>query len=230
MGKTSYVKKKGKKTFRRKARKATGVNKVVKAIQQQSGLTVLNKTVKSMNFTRTNIRAFTLQNTAATSTQSGIIVSRFQDIPNATEFTALFDKYKINSIKYTFRMTNCPDATEEFPVFLCYKMNDPDATAAGVSELTCEQAPYLKRMQFSSQNTQFTTKVMPYWLGITYASTAVVGYDFNSAKKSSYLDTHYPNIAHYGLCWFIPSIGGSILTTWKIECDIEYNFTLKIQA
>ena len=217
-----------KKTLKKKTFKKSGVKKIVKTLQEQGGLTVINKPSKTMNFSRSNIGALTITNTLATSTQQGIQVHRLQDIPLYTEFSALFDKYKFNKIKYTWRMVNSPDATEDFPVLFTYKMNDPDSIATTPSETLCEQQPRCYRMQFSNQNTMFSQTIYPYWLGLTYAAgAATLGYDYNSAKKSSYLDTHYPNIAHYGLCWFIPTIAGALTTTWKIVLDIEYSLSFK---
>ena len=218
--------KKTKRTFKRSAKKST--TKVVKAIQEQGGITVMNKTVKTMNFSRTNIGYLTITNPITTSTVQGVIITRFNEIPLYTEFTALFDKYRFNYIKYNWRMINTPATGDEWPTMFTYKMNDPDLTIP--TEAITEQQAHMKRMVFSDDNRTFSTKIYPYWLGINYASSAVVGYDYNSARKSSYLDTHYPNIAHYGLCYFIPSTPGGLTTNWSIICDIEYNFSLKCMA
>ena len=226
MGKT-FRKKQFKKTLRKKSYKKSGASKIVKAIQAQGGLTVINKPCKTVHFSRTNIAALEITNLAFTSVQQGTLKTKFTDVPLYNEFTVLFDKYRFNKIKYTWRMVNSPDATEDFPVLFTYKMNDPDVTTP--TETLCEQQPRLHRMQFSNQNTSYTQSIYPYWLGLNYLTTGVVGYDYNTAKKSSYLDTHYSGITHYGLCWFIPSIAGSIspFPTWKIVLDIEYSFSLK---
>lgn len=224
--------KNNKKTFR-KAKKAVkkGYKKanksIVKAIRETNGLTIINKQNKVMNFKRSNLMALTITNGAVSGTQSGINIIKFSDVPNYTEFTALFNKYRINWVKYSFRMVNTPDSTEEFPTLYTYKMNDPDDTAPLVTETSTEQQPYVKRMQFSETNRTFSTKIYPYWLSIIYSSTAVVGYTDNTAKKSAYIDTGYPNVSHYGLCYFIPSLAGSITTTWKIQVDLEYSLSFQ---
>jgi len=231
MGKTSFNKNKAKKTMRRKTRKATGVSKVVKAIQEQGGVTVLNKTMKKMTFSRTNIGALTLTNASGPATIQGVIVTRFSDIPLYTEFVSLFDKYKFNYIKYSWRMINTPATGDEWPTMYTFKMQDSDLTVP--TEAITEQQPFLKRMVFSDENRTFSTKIYPYWLSILYGTSALptgVGYAENMSKKSTYIDSRYSNVAHYGLCYFIPTTPGGILTNWSIVCDIEYNFSLKVQG
>jgi len=225
--KTKAYKKKKSGVAKKYVKKST--NKIVKAIQEQGGLTVLNKTMKTMKFSRTNIGALTITNPITSSSVQGVIISRFNDIPLFSEFTALFDKYKFNWIKYTWRMINTPATGDEWPTMFTYKMNDADLTIP--TEAVTEQQPFIKRMVFSDDNRTFSTKIYPYWLSIAYgtspASFPTIGYAEQPSKKSQYIDTRYSNVAHYGLCYFIPSTPGGLTTNWAIVCDIEYDFSLK---
>lgn len=80
---------------------------------------------------------------------------QFRDMPNATEFTSLFDQYKITGVKITFLpqqtqsvsigTINNPNASSRFFSAIDYNDNNPPTSIDELREYqTCQYTPILK--------------------------------------------------------------------------------------
>lgn len=115
-------------------------------------------------------------------------------LPNASEFTALFDQYKIISIKYRFKLRADPGSgTGTYPTLFYRRDHDDDNNPVSIDEL--EQSN-LTRHVVLRPNSWVKIGVKPSILqaGLTQTGTTMV-----FPKYNTWIDCSYPDVKHYGL-------------------------------
>lgn len=222
---------------RKGSKKATGTDKIVKAIKQNTRKTIsadagimhLSKQMKKHNFTRRLTKAVTLVNPASTSDLVGIGSWQLTQVPNYSEFVALFDKYKMNYVDITVRIVDMDETGKMPPIFL-WKNNDSDLAAGSVNQQYVDQLQYVTMLQPTTDNRVLKRRVYPYILEQVYSSVAGVGstgYGNQATKYAPYIDISYPNVRNYGWAVYIPSVTGSLSTQLQVEIDFEFNLSFK---
>lgn len=216
----------GRRTIRRRR---TGLRKGIKrAVQYANGLSVMNTMPSKVHFfKRAVVNQFTIVNQIATGDITGTRIAAFNDVASYTEFLALFQKYRLCKLKYTFKYTKAATTNANHPVLYCWKNNDPDLVPGSISAAYMQQCQFVRRYQFSEENREFSISIYPYWLLRTYLGLNSSGYADMPAKRSAYLDTNYSGIPHYGLAYCIPAATGGAMELWRVEVDCEYSFMFK---
>lgn len=129
--------------------------------------------------------------------QFGGIRFSLNDVPGVTEFTALFDQYKIAGVAYRWVINRDVNnnTIKNYPRLIWTIDNDDDATPSALTDI--EQYPKMKEFFFS--DARQTTR----WYYMKPARAAV---EWESAVASSYrpqwkgfIDCASPGAAHFGL-------------------------------
>ena len=126
------------------------------------------------------------------------------DLPNYTEFTALYDQYKINAVKVTFLpqitenvslgSVNNPQACSRFMSAIDYN----DSSAAGSQDeirqyQTCKMTPVLKQ----HRRYIYKPKIL----------------DTSSTSRSPWMATSSPSTNYFGLRYFVEPFYSTTTTT-----------------
>lgn len=148
-------------------------------------------------------------------------------VPNVSEFTALFDQYRIKKVSYElFFSLNNSNSQQNWPNFLIHCVNDYNSN--GSFALTdIEQMPEMRTYQAGTNH-----KVSWYCYPHARADVlTITGISSTSAwnVKSPWLDTTSTNVAHLGTRIYLNNQGRSTLGdigTVTIQCtyDLEFKF------
>lgn len=147
--------------------------------------------------------------------------SKLEDLPNYTEFTALYDSYKICGIKkkFVFSKTSADvdgDATNELPVLVT--INDYNDKVLLSSEAIALQYPSYKARRLDKVVSRYYKPS----ICLTEASKSGL-----MSTKSRWLSTANPDVEHFGLKWAIETMGDTsqknlghlrVYTTFYIAC------------
>lgn len=117
-------------------------------------------------------------------------------IPSVSEYTNLWDQYKINCVVVKFRWSNqareLGDIQHPVPVFHYAIDYNDDATPTTPNELT----QYQNYRSFQLANAkEYKIKLYPKSQSMTYKSAVTTGY----SPKKQWINTSDPTVPHYGL-------------------------------
>lgn len=131
---------------------------------------------------------------------------RLDQLPNYTEFTALFDQYKIVRVKTRFSYDRTEAAvnsslTTITPMPNLVIVNDFDDGQFMTDEQAYLQYESLKIHQLSSP---FTHYCSPLPSAQVYQSTLATGY--STPNVAPWIDVGSPSVPHYGIKWAIDPI------------------------
>lgn len=128
----------------------------------------------------------------------GALSFSFSQLPNASSWVALYDRYRFLGVKVTFQsvgvMTNTTPATYSVPEFATVVDFDDDTPATALSQLQ-RSATYCGHRTSSSIVRHF----LPRATRPVYISGVSTGYQ--EADPLSWMDLAYTSIPHYGLKW-----------------------------
>ena len=150
-------------------------------------------------FKRSYTTSISLVYDGATSHTTGAFVFALSDMPNYTEFTGLFDKYKITGIKAVFlpRITNVnhSDVTSTFtevpPIYTAIDYDD--ATIPGsVTDLE----------QYNTFKVHWEVKPFSLYFKPQIAIAAYSGtFTSYASANNLWIDAASPGVQYYGLKW-----------------------------
>lgn len=171
----------------------------------------------SKAITRTFVR--TVEKTQFTSSLGGAtnyaLIFKLSDLPNYTEFTALFDQYKFDRVEVDFIpvvTTTNSALTVDSMIWTAVDFDDANATTAlQIAEYeNCHVYPPTQRF-----SVDITPRVALAAYAGAFTSYANVG--------SIWLDVGSPSIEHYGFKVGCNTAGGAT-QTWKIVCRYMLSF------
>lgn len=144
-------------------------------------------------------------------------------VPNSTEFSTLFDQYKICGIKQKFQLDrnsgNIGEAYDSLPNI--YLVNDFDDGTPLSSENDYLQYESLKTWRMDKPKSIF---FRPRITSNVYAGAITSGY---SSDKSRWIDMTNVNVEHYGCKWMLDPVNTvidsqaavlKVFTTYYIAC------------
>lgn len=220
-GKKTYVKKT---TYRRKkyVRKVKSAN-----LQKQVlPLQVLNNSKPKVIRLRRSILSNQIVQPSGTGviTQSGVTMVRLVDLPGVTDFSNLFAYYKINKMKITWRLANCPADATIFPTVYSWKNMNPAAISFTGPQLNQIQRVY--KYQTSSDDRTFSHTFVPYNLNVVYNGTN----NANQIQYNAWQSINDTAVQYFGLAYFIENFGQTGNATGDIQLfyDIEVDLSLKM--
>jgi len=166
------------------------------------------------------------RSTVATLVQStadvlGVIYFTLDNLLGYTEFTTLFDQYRIDFAEVRFRpmynqfTVNNPSTGALYPPILTVIDYDDANTITKAQALefsTCREVSVAK---------SFSRKLVPKFAVAAYSGT------FTSyAPKTGFVDCNSPSVQHYGVKYVIPAalVGQGNLTTWTVESIVYCSF------
>jgi hypothetical protein len=146
-------------------------------------------------------------------------------LPSSSDFTALFDKYRITQIKYNFIPTVSvpnPDEAEgaftDFPYIQSVIDYDDATTPATQNELR-----QFDTHQVNPLGTTFTRVIQPRAALASYSGAFT---SFGQAPRSMWFDCSSPGVQYYGLkfCVSAAANSGTPYTAWHTEIEYTIQF------
>ena len=151
---------------------------------------------------------------------------RLNQVPDYTEFTNLFDNYKIHGIKMTFYRPSLSNSDALNTQVLLHTVYDYDDASAPSSVNQMVQYDNYKVVSLTNQfmkNGKVTRFFKPRTLTEVYRGPASTGY---SPTTRGVFDTQYNDIPHYGLKWALEAIDSDgVPVTWPSDMTVRYQLT-----
>jgi len=159
------------------------------------------------------------------------------DVLSYTEFTAMFDQYKIKRVDFKIQMITNPDATWDvnngtsgardntvnwFPKFWYIQ----DSDGGGADTLLQIKERVGVKFFVMKPNKEYTIRIRPKVLVQTYKTLTSTGY----APKSLWVDCVDAAVPHYGLNAVIDCLGLNPVDTTGFRFRIEYKFHLAFKG
>lgn len=170
------------------------------------------------------------------SNQAPVYLPSAGDLPNFSEFTALYDEYKINKIKLNFEcLFNGRDMNSTNPTSGTASLLGSLKRIRVVRDYNDNTALASENSAFEYQNCRsyavgksFKIVLYPRLLTINYRSAVSSSY---TSTKPKYIDTTDTATPHYGLKFFLPSCTSDIndgnLNKQLYTCRATYFFSCK---
>jgi hypothetical protein len=144
-------------------------------------------------------RSFSLGNLPKSASDQGYAYPfALNQIPSVTEFTTLFDKYRITMIDLTFSYnylgstTAASQQTVELYPALSLFMDDDDAIIP-TSKSDVQERMSVQRVSFSPLRQTISVKIRPRW------TQSRAGTSTNLAPVGTWIDMSTPAVQHYGV-------------------------------
>lgn len=213
-----------KKAYKKRMPVSKSTRAIVNQLKTNNNITVINRKPQSVTCTRTLIDFHSLVNPSTTSDVAGTFQLEFDQIPGYLEFTNLFQKYKINWIRYKFKAVDLNDPNGKHPVVYTWKNYDTSNLAGVINEPYVQQLQNVKRWVPSDLSRTMDITVKPYYLTQAFQSTVSTGY-IQTQRYTEFLDIRYDDIQFYAIGYLIPNVQGSVSEYFRIDIDVEVNFT-----
>lgn len=201
-----------------------------------AGLTARQPIVKTMSnsykngnvykFKRKRASSITVEYDGATTESHGVFKFMLSDVPNSTEFTALFDKYRITGIKAQFfprtntlSQNNLTGTLTECPPILTVVDYD-DAAATGDSNVLMQY----ENCRVHSEFKPFSVFFRPMIALATYSSGAFSGY---SSSRKQWIDAASPDVEYYALKWASLTYAIANSTTIEVNWDVVFTYYIE---
>lgn len=146
----------------------------------------------------------------------GFISWTLANLPDATEFTTLFDQYRIVHVDMEFMPTfnqNVP-ATSTGYLPIVTAIDYDDSTTA-----TYAQLGEYESAQYNVPEQRFVRSVVP---AIAIAAYSGVFTSFAN-RRMQWLDCASPSVVHYGLKWAIPQTAATV-TYYQVLSRLTVQF------
>lgn len=149
---------------------------------------------------------------------------RLNQVTQSTDFTNLYDRYKITGVKATF----------------LYQISDAGTTGAGVlptimwapdyDDLSAPTYPALRAKQNAKQrilsaNSPFSIFYRPRIMSTVQASNGAL--TPNAIVSRGYINAEYPTVDHAGLKFSINNLYGSTAVSAQLEIKFTYYLSMK---
>lgn len=148
-------------------------------------------------------------------TAKGALTFAIQDVPGLSDFTSLFDYYKISGVK--LRFTTLLDPTSQaagnsfYPKL--YTAIDLDDDTPPTSSDDLRQRANCK-IHWLQPNRSYDIFLRPRYLKNVYISGVSTGYEIG---KQTWLDLSNTNIPHYGLKFVIENLANDLGQSVQVE-------------
>ncbi len=166
----------------------------------------------------------TLIQQSATAEVDGAYAYSLSSVPDASDFTALFDQYRISSVRVTFRpittFNNFLAGNSALPPQLYTAIDYNDGTLVSIADLQQYQSCKVTRFD---QNQVRTFSPM-----IQLAANASGSAVLSVADSSRWIDTAQTSVFYYGLKYGISAGDGSQTVLQRWEVTVEYFLEFRI--
>jgi len=140
------------------------------------------------------------------------------NLNQVASFQALFDQYRILAVDFTIRpRCNAFVATGTSSPPPLYLVIDYDnATALASAAAATEFSTCAIVEVYQSARRVFRPRLAV----ATYQSGGFTGY----SNQTSWIDTAYPAVEHYGIKWFLPACTASFTPEWDVDVKLHLEF------
>jgi len=148
---------------------------------------------------------------------------QLSDLPNYTEFTTLFDSYRIQSVEVIFDLAVpfSVATTQIWPTIIVWP--DYDDATAPATQAIADQVMVAERLQFSNATTQFRRRVVPK-LAVSVQSAGPT--TVNAVNMpASWIDCGYPSVNHFGMKWWVKNYNTGVSAA--INVSYRYHFMMR---
>jgi len=159
---------------------------------------------------------------AANALTFGATAFKLSTLPNSSEFTALFDQFRIDYVEVTLRpqynMGSLSNQTSMVNAVLYTVIDYDDATApTAVSDLR-----QYENCRESNWDETLVRRFQPRLAVATYASGVFTSF----ANTRAWVDCGNPAVEHYGFKWAVSAglFGQGNLQTWTVEYRMALSF------
>jgi hypothetical protein len=133
-------------------------------------------------------------------------------LPGVTDFTNLFDRYRINKIDLTFTWTlGDVRATGAILSPIMYIYMDDDDSAIPITKNDVFERQAMQRYSFSEARNTLSTTISPRWV------QSRAGVSTNLAPKATWLDMATPGVQHYGVKGWVDHMSSSAPNTIRVS-------------
>lgn len=151
------------------------------------------------------------------------VLGRLDELSAYTEFTNLFDQYRIDSVKVQVQTWNASNAPATPLPYVQYLTDKDDAALPSISLMREKMG--VKTKYFSANRPAITMGFRPRVASEVFSNGVSTGY---GVGRPMFVNSTYPSVEHYGLKGvirnlYIPAQAGVSQLTW----DITYYLTLK---
>lgn len=160
-------------------------------------------------------------------------IFQFAHLINSSEFTTLYDRYKLTGVTMKFQLINDPDSSYDptgvsntgstfFPKLWWIRDYDDSSTE------TLDQFRQRAGVKYTilKPNKEVKIFVKPAILTQLYSTATTTGY---SPKWNQWIDIGNTNVPHYGLKWIFDTNGIAARTDrpWYLRVEMQYRFSCK---
>lgn len=153
------------------------------------------------------------------------------DLPNSTEFTNLYDHYKLGMVEMIFELvtssfTASPVESNALPTILITPDYD-NATAPG-SISVIQQYGQCERFTFSASKPTFSRRIVPRFPTAVVATTGgvIVG---AGVATPGFLDCSYSSVPHYGLKFWISNYNVNTVGDTGIVINVSFRYHIDMR-
>lgn len=136
-------------------------------------------------------------------------------LPNYSEFTTLFDRYRIRQVdvRMVFAQRNISGSTTNYPTIWAY-MDDDDASIPTTRSAVLERQS-VRPFTYSDAKTVYSVSLHPRWLidGTNKASLA---------PRDMWIDMSTPSVSHYGLKMWVDNYNTSKDALISMDATIHF--------
>jgi hypothetical protein len=141
-------------------------------------------------------------------------------VPGVTDFSALFDQYRIDRVEYVFEMDIADgslNSTTKWPrIIVAPDFNNQAAPITENDVLVYEQS---KQYQFSTSERRFSVVLKPMVAASIYRTGISNGYEM---KPSGWLDMATTDVPHYGVRFWVNNHNSTNFGSSRIRTYTRY--------
>jgi len=135
-------------------------------------------------------------------------------LPNYSEFTNLFDRYRLRRVDVRIAMVQKNNhTTSRFPTVWAY-MDDDDASIPLTKNAVLERQS-VRPFTFSDAKTVYSVSIQPRWLLDSTNKASL-------APRDMWIDMSTPSVSHYGLKMWVDDYNNSYDSIISVDATIHF--------
>jgi len=172
-----------------------------------------------------------VNSTISTANQGYPLSFKFSDLINSSDFTTLYDRYRIDLVCIEFQLMTNPDSSYGFNAAtanganfypkLWYKQDYDDDSTPTLAEIKQNS---LTKCAVMEPNKIIRVFCKPAILAQTYRTTTTTGY---APQWGVWIDMAQTDVPHYGVKWVMETNNVTPSTLFTYNYSVKYFFTCK---
>lgn len=184
---------------------------------------VLAQTV-SGTFSASSVPLFSQPPTGLNNNWGNMIIFQLNQVPNASDYTNLFQLYRIDKVEMSIRLVDDAGPDKPYPTLYATKLYQPSLVSGDLTIPNINQFQRVTRYQYSGIDRECKLVCKPYYLNVISGTTAGSNAPIN-VRKTGWIDTAYPNVNHYAMGFVLDNIAGADSGVISFEIDFTYHLS-----